>query len=381
MAWMPFLLALLGMSACAPGGRPTAALLVERSGTDADFGQAASAGAQLALARADLMEVQRSPLAQPMVLVERDAASAARPAEAAAKALEPDTLVGIGLNDSDEALAAVPVFTRVGKPFMIVGATDPNLPNRCGPGTFLACFGDDAQALAAARFATRSFGKRCLLVEDSRSDYTSGLARYFRDSFERLGGEVTERIDLRSPTARDALASRRGKPTPDFIFLSAEPDGLRDMLQPIRAAFPVTPVLGGDGLDCSVLDEAPAHLSESVHFTTHAWFGKGATPEAATFARAYEEAYGTPPPNGFAALGHDATVMVLQAVRKAGALGPVQPVDIAREIGRIRNHRGASGTISYADGPVPAKDVWIVAFRGGRRTLAARMPPTPTSSR
>jgi len=35
----------------------------------------------------------------------------------------------------------------------------------------------------------------------------------------------------------------------------------------------------------------------------------------------------------------------------------------------------------HTDGPVPAKDVWIVAFRGGRRTLTARMPRTPTSSR
>ncbi|MGA1266188.1 MAG: ABC transporter substrate-binding protein [Phycisphaerales bacterium] len=375
MAWMPVVLALCSMPACAPGGRPAAALLVEQSGTNADFGQAASAGAQLALARADLLQVQRSPLAQPMVLVERDTASASRPAEAAARALEPDTLVGIGLNDSDEALAAVPVFTRVGKPFMIIGATDPNLPNRCGPGTFLACFGDDTQALAAARFAARSFGKRCLLVEDSRYDYTSGLARYFRESFERLGGEVTERIDLRSPTAREALARRQGKPAPDFIFLSAEPDGLRDMLQPIRATFPVTPIMGGDGLDCSLYENVPQLQSEAVFFTTHAWFGKGATPEAAAFAAAYLDAWGTPPPNGFAALGYDAMSMVNTAVNKASVLGPPSPADIARAIGEIRNYRGASGVISYADGPVPRKDVWVVGIRRGERFLADRVSP------
>ena len=365
---------LLPLPACVSSA-PTGALLMEQSGANADFGMAASAGAQLAMQRADLDAAIRPLPAARLRLVERDAASTPAAAKAAAQQLEPITLVGVGLNDSDEALAAVPVFTKAGKPFMIVGATDSSLPNRCGPGTFMAAFSDDAQAQAAARYAARTFGRRCVLVMDSKYDYTSGLARSFVQAFERLGGTVDARIDMRSPRAMETLASLKGSTAPDFVFLSAEPDGLRMMLGPIREALPVTPIVGGDGLDCSLYQEVSQLQSEAIFFTTHAWFGKGATPEAAAFAAAYLNTFGTPPPNGFAALGYDAMSLVNTAVNKASVLGPPSPADIAKAIGEIRNYRGASGVISYADGPVPRKDVWVVGIRRGERFLAERVSP------
>jgi len=350
---------------------------MEQSGANADFGMAASAGAQLAMQRADLDAAIRPLPAARLRLVEKDAASTPAAAKAAAQQLEPIARVGVGLNDSDEALAAVPVFTQAGKPFMIVGATDPVLPNRCGPGTFMAAFSDEVQAQAAARYAARTFGRRCVMVMDSRYDYTSGLARAFTQAFEKLGGTVETSVDLRSPRAMAAVAALKAEKAPDFVFLSAEPDGLRMMLGPIRDALPFAPIMGGDGLDCSVFDQVPHLQSEAVFFTTHAWFGKGATPEAAAFARAYLEAWGTPPPNGFAALGYDAMSMVNTAVNKASVLGPPSPKDIAKAIGEIRNYRGASGVISYGDGPVPRKDVWIVGIRRGERFLAHRVAPSP----
>ena len=375
MPRIPALLACpLLLTACASHA-PTAALLMEQSGANADFGMAASAGAQLAMQRADLDSAIRALPAARLRLVERDAASTPAAAKAAAQELEPMALVGVGLNDSDEAMAAVPVFTQAGKPFMIVGATDPVLPNRCGPGTFLAAFSDDLQAQAAAKYAARTFGRRCALVMDARYDYTSGLARAFVQAFEKLGGTVEARIDLRSPRAMESVAALGSGKAPDFVFLSAEPDGLRLMLGPIRAALPFVPIMGGDGLDCSIYDQVPQMQSEAVFFTTHAWFGKGATPEAAAFAAAYLDAFGTPPPNGFAALGYDAMSMVNTAVNKASVLGPPSPADIAKAIGEIRNYRGASGVISYADGPVPRKDVWIVGIRRGERFLADRVSP------
>ncbi|MFM7808961.1 MAG: ABC transporter substrate-binding protein, partial [Planctomycetota bacterium] len=268
---VPASLALL-LSACA-SNVPTAALLVEQSGSNADFGIAASAGAQLAMQRADLDAAIRPIPAARLQLLEKDAASTPAAAKAVAQQLEPMALVGVGLNDSDEALAAVPVFTRAGKPFMIVGATDPSLPNRCGAGTFMACFSDDVQAKAAAQFATRAFGRRCVLVMDAKYDYTSGLARSFVQAFERLGGTVDAKIDIRSPRAMESLAALKGGTAPDFVFLSVEPDGLRQTLGPVRETLPVTPIMGGDGLDCSVFDQVPHLQSEAVFFTTHAWFG------------------------------------------------------------------------------------------------------------
>jgi ABC-type branched-subunit amino acid transport system substrate-binding protein len=57
-----------------------------------------------------------------------------------------------------------------------------------------------------------------------------------------------------------------------------------------------------------------------VYFTTHAWFGTGATPEARAFADAYTNAYGKPPANGFAALGYDATMIMQMDASQRAAL-------------------------------------------------------------
>jgi hypothetical protein len=45
------------------------------------------------------------------------------------------------------------------------------------------------------------------------------------------------------------------------------------------------------------------------------------------------------------------------------------------ELDSIRGYPGVSGTISYANGPIPEKDVWIVELRKGQRKLGAVIRP------
>jgi branched-chain amino acid transport system substrate-binding protein len=274
----------------------------------------------------------------------RDAGSASALARALAENVASTSIVGIGFTDSDEALAGVSAFVRRSKPFMIVGATDPDLPARCGPGVFMACFGDDAQADAAARFAIRTFGKRGALIGDSAFDYTRKLFEFFRASALRRGGSITQMIDRRAPDAASRIAGLAADaPNLDFVFVSAEPDGLSEVLGMIRKALPNTTIVGGDGLDCDAVLRAGDSLSERVFFTTHAWFAEGASPGARKFADAYRALHGHPPSNGFAALGHDAMAVVRAAYERSGSRTPSA---IREEIARTCNFQGASGTIS-----------------------------------
>lgn len=368
----PLLIALLACMPCACTRPPkNTALLVELSGPLADLGGNAAAGAQLAVANGDVQAAARGSALPGLTLQQADAA--ASPALAAA-GLEPDSIAGIGCTDSDIALAAVPVFAKAGKPFMIIGATDPTLPDRCGRNVFLACFGDDAQAHAAAIYSGKTFGKRGVIVFDSKHDYTNGLQRYFGNYFSKLRGSVVARVDVRASDAERQVAALGGKDGVDFVYLALEPDALGDWLPRVRAALPGKPVIGGDALDCSFMDAAPFELTERVYFTTHAWFGNGATPEARAFAEAYTRAYGKPPGNGFAALGYDATMLMQLAVNRSGGPLTTTPAAVAKALGKIQNFRGASGVISYANGPVPQKDVWIVRMAKGQRALATRIP-------
>ena len=72
--------------------------------------------------------------------------------------------------------------------------------------------------------------------------------------------------------------------------------------------------------------------------------------------------------------GYDATMIMQMAVNKSGGPLNTTPAAVAKAIGQIQNYRGASGVISYANGPVPQKDVWIVRMAKGQRALATRIP-------
>ncbi|MFZ4721709.1 MAG: ABC transporter substrate-binding protein [Phycisphaerales bacterium] len=356
------LLLLLGPLACSSSPQ-VCTVVTDLTGTQADFGSAVQSGAKVAMTAA--------PGPSPIAARFRDAGSDSTLAHALAQSVAPNSLVGIGFTDSDEALAAVPDFVREGRPFVIAGATDPELPARCGPGVFMACFGDDAQADAAAQFALGTFGKRCVVISDSAYDYTRKLSGFFAASMRRRGGSIALEIDRRDPTAQARIASLSGSATQiDFVFVSAKPDGLSELLGTIRRALPATPIIGGDGLDCEAVLRSGTSATDRVFFTCHAWLGEGASPEARAFVEAYRRMHGRAPANSFAALGHDAMMIVQAAAARAATRSPDA---IRDEIARTRDFQGASGTISFDAGPVPRKDVWIVEVRGGARRLAERI--------
>ena len=69
-------------------------------------------------------------------------------------------------------------------------ATSPEV-TEVGDCIFRVCFIDPFQGDVMAIFAYRSLKlKRVAILEDRRSEYSNGLARYFRQKFEELGGTI-----------------------------------------------------------------------------------------------------------------------------------------------------------------------------------------------
>jgi branched-chain amino acid transport system substrate-binding protein len=342
---------------------PMMAVLVAESGGQSPLGIEAGRGARVAaMQRAD------APLAIRVLDTQSAPTNAAR---VAGESLGGAAL-GIGFTDNDPALLAVPRFVRAGKPFIVIGATNPTIPERCGAGVFLACFGDDAQGAAGARFGAKRFGTRAAIVTDSSRDYPRGLAGYFRAAYGLAGGTVVIECDLAKADRATIGAMLSGKQGGlDFVYLAAEPDGLSETIAAIRGALPGVAIVGGDGLDCAAVRTAGGRQTDRIFFTTHAWFGEGATPQAQAFARAYEKQFGAPPPNGFAALGFDAANLAYDAAARSGA--PGDPVRLRQAIAATRGFVGASGTIDYSRGPVPAKDIWMIEVAPSGLRLAERI--------
>ena len=97
----------------------------------------------------------------------------------------------LGLSDTDMVLGAAPVAAESGRLFLTSGATSPHLPAEIPRFLYLACFGDNVQAAAAAEFAFEQLGARSASVlYDSNDTYTKLLQGYFVARFVELGGDI-----------------------------------------------------------------------------------------------------------------------------------------------------------------------------------------------
>ncbi|MCB0108556.1 MAG: acetolactate decarboxylase, partial [Caldilineaceae bacterium] len=133
-------------------------------------------GAQLAVAEVNR---QGGLLGRPVHLALADGES--DPAVLAAKTTAmladfPQVTAFLGLSDTDMVLGAAPVAAAAQRLFLTSGATSPQLPAQVPDYLYLACFGDNVQAAAAAEWAYAELSaRRAAILYDAEMLYTQGL--------------------------------------------------------------------------------------------------------------------------------------------------------------------------------------------------------------
>ncbi|MBS1182752.1 MAG: extracellular ligand-binding receptor [Proteobacteria bacterium] len=284
----------------------------------------------------------------------------------------------IGFSDSDPVLALGPTAQKAGVPFVAVGATSPKLPDQIGDHMFLACFGDNTQAAVGASFAiTELKAKTTYVLEDTANEYATLLSKYFRETFEQLGGTVLGRDTYKTDDKSFAAQITKIKASaqkPDFIYVAATPDTIGLIVRQIRQAGLKQPIVGGDGYDTPLLLEVAGAAANNVYYTTHSFITETSTGAIKTFYDAYKTAYGTAPENAFAALGYDAAMLVADAIKRAGSDDPAK---ITTALAETKDLPGIAGAISYAAGSrIPVKGVTVVGVKDKALYKAAELVPT-----
>lgn len=283
----------------------------------------------------------------------------------------PTTAGLVGLSDTDMVLAAAPVAAADERVFLTSGATSPLLPAQVPQWLFLACFGDNVQAAAAAEWIFGTRGARTASIAWSTSnDYTRLLQKYFAERFQQLGGRILSSVGY-DPATVDAATLAALAPA-DVIFLAAQPDDAIAVTALLRGAGVTTPILGGDAFDTSAW-AARSSLGD-VYFTTHAYLGADSTDARVLAFRAlYLGAYPDSEPDAFTALGYDATQLLLDAIERAGS---DDPKDVRAALAATRDFPGVTGTISYGPGDrIPMKSVTILAIDGGAARFVTSFVP------
>lgn len=299
---------------------------------------------------------------------------------AASKMVDVDKVVAIaGFSDSNYALAAGPIAQNAGVPFVTSGATLPSLPDQVGDYFFLAAFGDDAQAFAAADYAVEVLGaKTTYVLTDTAMDFTVNLAAFFEERFTAANGAdsivlkdtfKTNDQDFSAQITRLKALSNQ----PDLLFISSGPSECGPIVRQLREAGVNIPVISGDGFDTPLLVELGGKGADvDTYFATHTCLTSDAE-NVQKFVSAYKNEYGREAENGFAALGYDTMYLIADAIERANS---ADPKDIRDALNQTSGFEAVTGTITYEDGKrVPKKSVSILKVVDGKFAFMKEVTP------
>lgn len=299
-------------------------------------------------------------------------------AQVAQQFVEQDGVISVvGFTDSDSVLASGPIVQAAGIPFITAGATSPLLPEQVGDLFFMACFGDNVQAAAAAEYAFENFGDTAYLLTDTGVEYTTLLADYFKARFEELGGTIVLE-DSYADDATDFTTQitkvRALAEQPAFYFISAMPYNVGPVVLQMRQAGLDGPIVGGDGYDTPDIVSVAGESANNVFFTTHALMDSEiGTDGIKAFIEAYTEKFGHAPENAFAALGYDAVKLLADAIERAGS---TDATAIQMALMETTDFPGITGSITFGEGvQIPQKGVTIIEIVDEQFTLAAEVVP------
>jgi branched-chain amino acid transport system substrate-binding protein len=362
------------------------------TGNDATFGQSTKNGVELALA--DLVAQKGGKIGglDVRVVVEDDQG---RPEEAATvvqKLINQDQVMAlIGEVASSRSLAAAPIAQAAGVPMITPSSTNPRV-TEVGDYIFRMCFIDPFQGTVMAKFAAQNLGlKRVAILKDVRNDYSVGLADFFKQSFEKLGGTIIaeQAYSAGDQDFRAQLTTLKGK-NPEAIFVPGYYTEAGLIARQARELGYNKPLLGGDGWESEQLTEIGGEALNGDYYSNHfavdnpdpnlqsflekyrSKFGGdpdaigGLAFDAANVLFTHLEAFAAEDPAGFAGLGSS----------KAGT--PERKAATAKLRDRIaatRDYPGVTGTITLDADRNATKPAVVIEIKDGAKHYNTTINP------
>ena len=255
----------------------------------------------------------------------------------AKRMIEQDKVVAIiGAAQSGVTIAMTAVTEPAKIPLIGTTATNPEVTVKDGavrPHTFRVCFIDPFQGTVAAQFASTKLGARTAAVlYDVGSDYSSWLAQYFIEAFEKIGGTIVGKEAFRTGELDyRAMLGKFTKENPDVIFIpTAQKEAALAMKQARDLGFEGE-FLGGDNWGSPDIVELGGDAVDGGYFVNLASMED---PDIQDFIKEYKAKYGSDPvlPNPVMAI--DALIVLVEAIKTAGS---TDGSEIAKAIEEIRD--------------------------------------------
>jgi branched-chain amino acid transport system substrate-binding protein len=345
------------------------------SGSEATFGDSTHKGIMLAV---DEINAAGGVKGRKIKVITEDTQS--KPEEAAnavTKLISQDQVVAIlGEVASSSSLAAAPIAQLNKVPMITPSSTNPTVTEK-GDYIFRMCFIDPYQGEAMAKYLAGTGVKKAAILIDVKSDYSTGLAKFFRETFVANGGTITTTGSY-SKGDNDFRAQLNSiKATnPQVIFVPGYYNDIGQIAIQAREIGINQPLVGGDGWESPKLIEIGGKSLEGGFYSNH-YYANDPAPAVRDFVQKFEARYKAKP-DAMAALAYDSVRVLAEAMTRASSLeGPA----LRDEIAKTKGFSGVTGTITLGPDRNPvAKKLVIMEVKDGGFVLKATVDPAGAAS-
>lgn len=325
------------------------------TGDVATYGQSAFTAIQLAF---EEVNKQGGVLGMPIELVYEDnQGDAAETTNIVRKLIVRDRVSAImGPIISANTLAAGPIAQQFRVPLITPTSTNDRV-TEAGNYIFSTCFSDSFQGEIMGRFAAETLGlKRVAVLTNVASDYSIGLTEVFTKTFESLGGKVVaqESYNAGDQDFRAQLTKIKGADV-EAIYLPVYYNDAALIARQARQLGITALFLGPDGFDSPKLFEIGGDAVYGSYFTAH-YSTDDDSPRVQKFIADYRARYGQDP-DAFAALGYDAAIVLVEAIKRAGS---TKPADIRDALAATENLEVVTGNLSMDENRKPIKSAVVL---------------------
>ena len=355
--------------------KPSDAILVGEfaslTGKEATFGISSHEGTQLAI---EELNAAGGVLGKQLKLVTEDNQS--KPGESANavnKLIAKDGAIAIlGEVASSRSLEAAPICQKEGVPQISPSSTNPKV-TETGDYIFRVCFIDPFQGTVMANFARKTLkAQKIAIFTDVKSDYSKGLAKFFKEAFTAAGGQIVAELDFNGGDKdfKGQLTSIKGA-GPEGVFVPGYyTDAALICIQAKEVGLTV-PIFGGDGWESEKLTEIGKEAVEGTYFSTH-YSPDAGGPKGAAFVAAYKKRFNGKLPDAMAALGYDSAMILADAMKRAGG---TEGVKVRDALAGTKDYDAVTGKITINGKRDAEKSAVILQVKGGKFAYVETIAP------
>lgn len=341
------------------------------TGKEAGFGQTSHHGVLLAI---EEINAAGGVLGKQLELAYED--NQTKPGESATavkKLISRDKVIAlIGEVSSTRSLEAAPIAQQAKIPMIAPAATNEKV-TQVGNYIFRVCFIDPFQGRVMAKFAHEELKAKKVAVLSSVSNaYSLGLARVFKETFVKTGGEIVSEKNF-SEGDKDFRAQLTAVKAAgvDAVFVPSYYTEAALIVRQARDLGITVPFFGGDGWEDEQLLKIAGDALNGCYYSTH-FSAENTDPNVRKFVGRYKARWNGEVPGAFSALGYDSIYVLADALKRAGTTeGP----KLRDALAASKDVAGASGVTTLDKDRNASKPATIIAIKDGKLAFFKTVGP------